>query len=215
MKRLFILLVVIMSGLSGCAYGGAKTENMDQAVTSVKESDSKGEESSQKSFEGIAKDTLSALKDKDYKKLATLINPEKGIVFSTTPYLVEGEYANLSVQQLEAYSEGENEEALVRWGIEGGSGDEIILSFKDFCDKYLSIEDYLGPDITVNYGDIQTVGSDTVNYKEKFPNATAVMYYDPGTKKNENMDWKAMLLVYEEQEEETYLVAVLLAKFTP
>lgn len=173
------------------------------------------EKNIQKQFETIAKDTVKAIKNKDFKKLTTLAHPKKGIVFSTTPYLVDGEYATLSTAQLKEYNAGKNEKKLVLWGIEGGSGEDIKLNFNDFYKNHLWTTDYLGKNITIKYGDIQTVGSDSVNYKEKFPNSVAVMYYYPGTNENGNMDWKAMIMVYQQEGKEIYLVAVLIAKFTP
>lgn len=215
-KSLGIGLAVALL-FAGCTYGEPQynKEASTAATASTRSADSQSDKEFQKKYESIAKDTVKTIQNKDFKKLALLANPKKGIVFSVTPYLTDGEYATLSIKDLKEYSQGKNEKKQLLWGIEGGSGEEVKLNFSDFYKEYIKETDYLGKNSVVSYGDIQTVGSDTLNYKEKFQDASAVMFYNPGTEANGNMDWKAMILVYQQEGKKTYLAAVLFAKFTP
>jgi hypothetical protein len=216
MKKSIISLVIGGFFLLSMCVGTNNThETTVFAATKLSSGNTTTDKNLQKKFSVIAKATVQALKSKDFKKLAALANSKNGIAFSSGCYLVNGEYAKLSGKQLLEYSKGKNKALKFIWGVNGGSGESINLNFNDFHKQYLSTPDFLGKNITVSYGDIQNVGSDPTNYLEKFPKSTAVMYYYPGTTKNGNMDWKAMILVYQQEGKKIVLSAVLHGEFTP
>ena len=159
----------------------------------------------------ISLETLAAIQSKDLKKLSTLVNPQ-GLMISLSPHIQKDTYVRFTPRQLA----GLNKSVKTVWGTGIASGESVSLTFDEYHAKYLWPVDYLGKEIQVNYDDsISSKGSTVANFKTEFKNGKAVEYFFKGTPKNGNMDWKSMILIYEEVRGQLRLSAILNDYFTP
>ncbi len=151
--------------------------------------------------------TIESLAKKDFDKLASLAD-QNGIRFSP--------YVNISKDDLIILSSDINSisdsDSLLHWGIYDGSGEDIKLSFNAYFKRFIYSQNFI--DIEPNYNQTKASGNNINNIKEFYPNSTVVEFYFPGTKKYEQMDWKALYLVFSKQNHSYKLKAIIHNQWT-
>ncbi|MDQ0063591.1 hypothetical protein [Paenibacillus harenae] len=153
---------------------------------------------------------IRALKDKDLTKLAAVIHPEKGLLFS--PYAHIDQATALVFQKDEL---PDLTDATVRtWGVHDGSGDPIELTFAQYYDKFVYDKPFIDAE-SVGQDEILGHGNTIVNIDEVFPNSYIVDYHFSGfDKQYEGMDWESLILVLEQHEGFWYVSAVVHSQWT-
>ncbi|MBP1992378.1 hypothetical protein [Paenibacillus eucommiae] len=210
------MAMVISISLTACSAGTLK---MDQAGsqgagTSVTPAAPLTEEESKTIIENRIKETIEAFQLKDMKKITAIVHPEKGVQFS--PYAHIDPDKDVRVQAGELEELWNNTAAKKVWGQYDGSGEPIELSFADYYQKFIYDHDYVkAPKIGYN----KTLGvSTTVNNiftlypKDSF--ITVEYHFEGFDKQYAGMDWASLRLVYEYNEGELYLVAVVHDQWT-
>lgn len=189
MKKL-MLAIALLALLMGCS---AK-DNDKTAATSQEAADA----------------VILALKDKDLTKLAALIHPEKGVLFS--PFAHIDQETALVFQQDEL---PDLTDATVRtWGIYDGSGEPIELTFAQYYDKFVYDKPFIEAE-SVGKDEIIGQGTTVVNLKEVFPNSYIVDYHFSGfDDQYEGMDWESLILVLEQHEGAWYVSAIVHSQWT-
>ncbi len=156
----------------------------------------------------LAKDVVTALKEKDMHALAALTHPEKGIRFS--PYGFVGEADRVIFRgELDKIW---NSRSKVFWGLMDATGRPIRRTFKEYFKRFIYDRDFASTKrITIN--EIQRTNKYT-NVFEMYPQGVVVEYYFSGDREFEELDWRSLRLVFEEFEEVWYLCGIIHDEWT-
>ncbi|HCN51290.1 MAG TPA: hypothetical protein DIT10_19745 [Chryseobacterium sp.] len=152
---------------------------------------------------------LQSLKNKDYKTFASWIHPEKGIRFSMYAFVDLKEDKHFSKADFEKY---QPTKTLFTWGAEDGSGDPYKATINDYLGKWVFSRDFTASKYTLNT--FTGGGNSMNNLKEIYPKADFTENYVKGTEKYGGMDWKTVRFVFEEYQDQYYLVAVVNDQWT-
>jgi len=151
-----------------------------------------------------------AIKEKDMEKLASLVHPEKGVLFSPYSHIEPGKHKVFSKDQLKGLLKSEE---VYNWGEYDGSGDPIELTFAQYYDKFVYNHDFANVE-KVAYNQIQPYGNTIVNISDVYPDGNFIEYYFPGTEPHDGMDWASLRLVFEEYNGQWYLVCIAHGQWT-
>jgi len=159
----------------------------------------------------LTKEILTAIKEKDYKKLTEYIHPEDGIRFSPYGFIdtANDVTATPSTFRLNAYI---NKKRI--WGYFDGSGDTIKMTSKEYFKRFVYDADFLNAEKTslnqcLGGGNSQNnilVIYDGLPFTES--------YFSGFDEKFGGMDWRALRLVFKEYEGKYYLVAIVHDEWT-
>lgn len=152
---------------------------------------------------------LQALKNKDYKKLAEYIHPEKGIRFSMYAFVNPKDDKHFSKTDFEKY---EPTKTLFTWGAMDGSGELYKATIDDYLTKWVYSKDFVTGQTSLN--EFLGKGNSLNNLKKIYPNADFVENFIKGSEANAEMDWKTLRLVFEEYQGKYYLVGVVNDQWT-
>ncbi|GAB0157571.1 hypothetical protein CHRYSEOSP005_28490 [Chryseobacterium sp. Alg-005] len=152
---------------------------------------------------------LDALKNKDYKKFAEFIHPEKGIRFSMYAFVDPSGDKHFSKADFEKYYPAKT---IFTWGSMDGSGDPYKATIKDYLQKWVFSKDFT--DSSFSYNEFQKGGNSLNNLKEIYPGNDFTENYIKGTEKYGKMDWKTLRFVFEEFQGKYYLIAVVNDQWT-
>lgn len=152
---------------------------------------------------------LQALKNKDYKKFAEFIHPEKGVRFSMYAFVDPGGDKHFSKADFEKYSSAKT---IFTWGALDGSGDSYKVTINDYLQKWVFSKDFTASQFSLN--EFQKTGNSLNNVKEIYPKNDFTENYIKGTEKYGEMDWKTLRFVFEKFQGKYYLVAVVNDQWT-
>lgn len=150
-----------------------------------------------------SKQAVSALKNKNLTALAALVHPAKGVRFS--PYGNVDKERDLTFRRKDVLKL--NRLPAYVWGQADGSGDDIKLNFSGYYKRFVYDLDFARAPV-VSYNKIAKHGNTIVNVEAAYPNARFVEYHFPRTRKNEEMDWRSLRLVFEKSGKDWFLVGV-------
>ncbi len=170
-----------------------------------------GEKGRRQEIQDMSDEVLRMLKDKDMSRLSKLVHPDKGVRFTPYSYIDE----NKDVKIAAAGFSGLMAETKKRqWGSFDGTGDPIDMTFPEYYKKFVYDADFLeAPQIVFNQP-VQR-GNSLVNVKEIYPDALFVEYHIPGIDPQYNgMDWRSLLLVWEQKDTNWYLVGIIHNQWT-
>lgn len=178
----------------------AQTGNRQQTSVSVDK-----ETALKAANEGV----LQALKDKNYKRFADFIHPEKGVRFSM--------YAFVSPEGDKLFSKSDfikyqPTKTIFTWGALDGSGDLYKSTITDYLIKWVYSKDFATGQVSIN--EFQGKGNSMNNLKEIYPKADFTENFVKGSESNPEMDWKCLRLVFEQYQGKYYLVGVVNDQWT-
>lgn len=154
---------------------------------------------------------LTAMKNSDWEGLGALVHPVKGVTF--TPYSTVDPSKDLCFTAAQIRLLGTNAKPYI-WGITDGKGDPIELTAVDYFAAYVFNADYTrAPAIGVDT--VIQSGNALENAADIFPEGRFVEYHFTGLDpKNQGFDWCSLKLVFEEYEEDWYLVGFIHSQWT-
>src|SRR5262249_16631943 len=139
-----------------------------------------------------ATEAVTAIKNKDMKKLSTLVHPVKGVRFSPYAFVDTKNNRILTASQL---GNALNDKNKYIWGNFDGSGDPIEMTFTEYLDRFIYDKDYAGTD-RIGYNQFFGRGNTKNNAFEVYTNAVIVEYHIPGIDpKFGGLDWGSLRLV--------------------
>lgn len=163
--------------------------------------------------EEIIKETndviLNVLKNKDYKRFAEFIHPQKGVRFSMYAFVNPKEDKQFSKEDFAKYQPSKT---LFTWGAMDGSGDLYKATIDDYFTKWVYSKDFVTGQIALN--EFLGKGNSLNNLKETYPKAVFTENFIKGSEATAGMDWKCLRLVFEEFQGKYYLVAVINDQWT-
>lgn len=154
-------------------------------------------------------EVLKTLKDKDYKRFAEFIHPEKGVRFSMYAFVDPKEDKQFSKTDFEKY---QPTKTLFTWGSYDGSGDPYRATINDYLGKWVFSKDFTASQFSLDK--FQGGGNSLNNLEKTYPKLNFTENYIKGTEKNGEMDWKTLRFVFEEFKGKYYLVGVINDQWT-
>lgn len=152
---------------------------------------------------------LQVLKNKNYKKLAEYIHPEKGVRFSMYAFVNPKEDKTFSKADFEKYQPTKN---IFIWGVHDGSGDLYKETINDYLGKWVFSKDFTTAQFSLDK--FQGEGNSLNNLEKVYPKNSFTENYIKGSEKNGEMDWKTLRFVFEEFQGKYYLVGVINDQWT-
>jgi len=158
-----------------------------------------------------ADQALDALAGPDLPRLAALVHPRRGVLFSPYAFVEPEEAVVLTPDELLSL---EGADPIRSWGWYDGSGEPIQLTFQDYHGEYIYDRDFrAAPRVSVD--ERVGVGNTVDNIPQRVPGATTVEYHVPGVDPTlEGMDWASLRLVLVPEGEGWWLVAVVHDQWT-
>ncbi len=160
------------------------------------------------------------LQDKEWQLLSEVVHPDRGLTFS--PYAYVDPQEAVTLEQSEVAEIGSDTTNYV-WGVEDGSGFEIVTTPEAFIDEWIIDEDFASAQRGGRDEVIQT-GNMLNNLPNAFydePPASAsgqeiifLEYHLPGEGQYGGMDWASLRLVFEREGETWYLIGVVRDRWT-
>lgn len=152
---------------------------------------------------------LQALHDKNYKRFAEFIHPEKGVRFSM--------YAFVSPEGDKLFSKSDfikyqPTKTVFTWGALDGSGDPYKSMITNYLIRWVYSRDFATGQVSLN--EFQGKGNSLNNLREIYPKADFTENFVRGSKSNPEMDWKCLRLVFEQLNGKYYLVGVINDQWT-
>ena len=154
---------------------------------------------------------INSIKDKDFNKLSTFVHPSKGLRFSPYDYIDTETSKVFTVEEVKGLVD---DEQVYLWGHYDGTGDPIELNFNEYYERFIYDADFANPqvignDVAVSYGNAID------NTKEIYPNSHFIELHFKGLDpKYEGMDWRSLKLIFEQEDGEWYLVAIVHGEWT-
>lgn len=191
----------------------AKANESDSHQTENNEEVENGEmEEAHLSLKESANEVLKALASYSFDDLIPFTTEKKEIIFS--PYLTftKEDAACLSPQALK---ENKANNAVLYWGIQDGTGDEINMTVENYFKRYVNRGDYLSKEAEIIENGIKIEGNSINVISDIFPNAEYISYYLPHDENDAaEMSWKTIVLVFERVNNELKLNAVVNHEWT-
>ncbi len=157
----------------------------------------------------INEDIIQALKDKNFKKFAEFIHPEKGVRFSMYAFVNPKEDKKFSKADFIRY---QPTKTLFTWGTMDGSGDLYRATIRDYLADWVYSKDFATAQVSLN--EFQGKGNSLNNVKEIYPNADFTENFMKGSEANSGMDWKCLRLIFEEFQGTYYLIGAVNDQWT-
>jgi hypothetical protein len=146
----------------------------------------------------------------DYIQLADLIHPDKCLLFSPYPNINDnslvfcpGELGNL-VSSEETYT----------WGRFDGTGNPIVMDFPTYHQEFIYDADYFRPEL-IGFNIEVSSGNAINNIIDIYPNGVMIEYYFSGfDSQYGGMDWRSLRLVFIQDNQTWFLVAIIHGEWT-
>lgn len=152
-----------------------------------------------------------AIKQKDMEKLASLVHPIKGVLFSPYSHIILGEDKVFMKEQVKGLFESN---VVYTWGIYDGIGDPIKLTFAQYYEKFIYNQDFANAEKAA-YNEVQQSGNTLVNISEVYPEGKFIDYYFSGfNPEYAGMDWASLRLVFEKYDGQWYLICIAHGQWT-
>ena len=176
-----------------------KTIVKDTTVTSVKVN-------KDSTLLSLRKEILTAIKNNDYEKFAGFIHPVEGIRFSQYGYVdIETDVKFKAVDFLKKLNE---RSAKINWGPYDAREDFILLTMQEYFKQYVYSHDFLNAkNISIDKNFNGTNSGDSIN--ETYKNCFFVINNFPNTVEAGAMDWRSLILVFKNYNNQFYLVGII------
>lgn len=165
--------------------------------------------SKEETLKTLNSEMLSALKSNEIEKLSKFIHPEKGIRFSMYGYVQPKMDKHFTKEEFIKYAPTNIK---FTWGEKDGTGDQLVLSIKDYLSQWVFKRDFTSAEYYQN--SFKGGGNSINNLKEIYPKTDFTENYIPGSEKYSGMDWNSLRFVFEELYGTYYLVAVVNDEWT-
>ncbi len=168
-------------------------------------------QSVQSSVMNKAYQIVNLIKEEKMEKLADYIHPKKGVLFS--PYgTIDKKRAQVFMPPL--IKDLFDNSKQMEWGINPETGDPIRQNFEDYFDHYVHDAEYDETDF-VTYDGVHEEANRVQNVDETFTESHYVEFFVPGSEDFEGMDWKSLILVFNEYGGKPYLVGIIHDQWVP
>lgn len=209
MKRLIICALILIS-FSSCNRQSESKEDTQTVDTSKSVEESINNLSQQDSITATGREVLALIKAQNYQDLVKYFAND-GVLFSPYAYIAIGSSKKLSP---DAFLDAISTNKTFIWGSFDGTGDPIKLTVKAYISKFVYSADFLNAE-AVGLNQIIKQGNSTNNLKAIYPNHSFIDYHFSGfDQKLNGMDWVSLRLVFEKQNGQYFIVAIIHDQWT-
>lgn len=151
---------------------------------------------------------LEAIQEKNYDKLASFIDPNKGVIFSPYAYVDEKKLNDnhFSKQSFLKFAKSNSKKV---WGYADGSGEAISMNMDEYVDKYVYDVDFLHVTNIAANRSLFKKSNGIDNSLKVFPGKTFVDYYKKPRPGENEFDWSNLRLIFNEEDGKLYLIAIV------
>jgi hypothetical protein len=206
------MLMVILSFLClACENGSEIPPSSDNDIVDLDTSFSDENTIESIDVKLLAKEYEMYLRQLDFLSLEELNNGEEILL---SPYVFVDTTAALH------FTFGELEQSFKKetkhnWGYFDGTGEVISMAVGDYLNRFVMDVDYSDPSVELNIGELKQRGNSISNLRELFPAATFVEFYrGPVDADAMGMDWRALILVFQDIDGELLLKAIVHNEWT-
>jgi hypothetical protein len=160
-----------------------------------------------------AKEVVAAMKSKDGPRLAEFVHPERGVRFSPYAFVDVDNDRVLSRADVRRLWE---DDSVYSWGHADGTGDPILLTPAQYVERFVMDRDFTAAtSVSVNEHPVR--GTTSSNAAAVYPNGTSVEFLLEHTEGQGDpaFDWRALRLMFENEDASWQLVAVIHDEWTP
>lgn len=159
----------------------------------------------------VAEQVLVAIKAKDFSRLSSFVHPVRGVRFSPYAYIDTPRGRTLSAKQLAGQEE---EQQKFTWGSFDGTGKPIRMNIGEYFDRFVYDKDFLHAEKR-SVNEFLGGGNSLNNLKEIYPDAAFTEFYFPGfDPAYGGMDWRTLRLVFQTENGQPYLIAIIHDEWT-
>jgi hypothetical protein len=162
-------------------------------------------------IDNVIKKVTHAIENKNLLKLSEFVHPLKGVRFSQFGYINQEEDLVFKPEEIKTFLMDKKE---YKWGVKSGSGDDLILTPKEYFDKYIFFGSFSKANRKSFNKAVDEMGLDQ-SQSNIYINSVFVDYYFAGTTKNSNFDWKAIRFIFEEYQNKWFVVGMVYTHWTP
>lgn len=181
---------------------GALMENSFKIVSKTEVAPKKEEE-----LRVLSDKVLGAIKQKDFKTVASFVGADKKLCFSPYAYVSEADKC-FSKDELAKALAGDEKYV---WGAYDGRGGEILLTFGEYYQQFIYNKDYVNKS-EYFFNHTAARGNTIANFKEAYPNGFFSEYYIKAGE--DGYDWDSLNMVFEEVGGQLYLRAIIHDQWT-
>lgn len=202
-----ILLALIISSCGNNKQEKGAVKDTVTTVPTIPKSDMLVE---QDSIKAVGEQVLIALKEGNMTELRKYFSDE-GVLFSPYGYIDKPKSKKLSFDD---FLTAINKKWILTWGSYDGTGDPIKLTVTAYLKRFVYNADYVNAE-AIGFDEVIKQGNSINNLKEIYPNHHFIDYHFSGfDQKYKGMDWTSLRLVFEKQNGEYFLVAVIHDQWT-
>ena len=151
------------------------------------------------------------LRNHDLVTIAEIAHPKKGVRFAPQSFLSEADL----IFSAEEVANLWDDPVIYQWGYSMGEGAPLLMTFQDYYEQFVYSADYLFAD-RIGYGITVSHATTVENSLEIYPDATMIEYHFDGfNPQYEGLDWRTLRLLFEEDGDNYYLVAVIFSAWSP
>lgn len=212
MKRLipFILILFIFFDCNNSKKNKKEVPVSTADTSKVEEPKDEDGISKQDSIKATGRQVLIFLKANNFTELTKYFS-SKGVLFSPYGFIDTAKSKKLTAED---FLESINKKWLLTWGSYDGTGEPIKLSCTDYFKKFVYNADYLNAE-AVGFDQVMKQGNSLNNLNKIYPNHHFIDYYFSGfEQKNNGMDWTSLRLVFEKEDGQYFLVAIIHDQWT-
>lgn len=211
--RIFILSLLLTVTLFACKSKSSGKKEQEPKETGLPDSTVVKVLPKDSVLKDLSKTVLTALKNKDYIALASLVHPDEGVRFSPYGY-VDTLHDKIVKADWIVKQAGSEKQERILWGAFDGTGDPINQTLDEYIKDFVYDVDFLHPEkLTVNQ--FLGAGNSPNNLAAIYPELDFTESWFSGfDKRYEGMDWRSLRLVFKGKEGTYYLVAVIHDEWT-
>ena len=158
-----------------------------------------------------SEEILGHIKNGNYKKFATYIDPLGTIRFSPYAYIDTAKDRSLSAHQ---FLQLVQQPKKINWHSAFDKNPEL-LTVKEYFKKHIYDVDFLNAELK-SINQYHSQGTDLNNIIGAYPGCDVVEFFFPGfEKKYEGLDFRALRLVYASKDNQLFLAGIVHDKWTP
>lgn len=208
MKNIFILIFVVSVFAVACNH--SSKNNSDQELKTDSTAASVKDSFSDEKLIQDAKIIVKHFKNKEYHQLAEYVGPQ-GLRFSPYAFIDTSKDVVLNAQQIRNAATSKE---IMLWGEFDGSGEPIKMTIEQYFADFVIDADFLKKgEISIN--EFLQRGNTTNNIREAYPGCKWVEFFIKGENPEyDGMDWKALRLVFRQNEGKAELVGVVHDEWT-
>jgi len=206
-----LIITLMIVSLLGCgSTPETATVKLDQMITETAPTLTNQTISTSELISPLTKAVVESLRDRDLQKLENYVHPIQGVRFSPYTYVSDTDLV-FKAEDIPSLFDNPN---VYLWGVYDGSGKPIDMTFQQYFDRFVYDQDFANAN-QIGYNQILGSGNLIDNSHDYYPGAVIVEYYFPGFDPDlQGMDWKSLRLVFQELQDQWYLVGVIHSEWT-